>query len=139
MTRAIQALPRTEVDVLQATYFNGLSMREIAEQQELPPGTVKTRVRSDAERAKASVLTFAGPAGKSTTPRARAGCGASPLGNVQRSRNRSVFRFPAGLLAALAVAFTGREGAAAGGAETGRMPSTIVRSFVPSRMRVIGS
>ena len=50
LTRAIQELPPTEVEVLRAAYFEGLSLREIAERQALPLGTVKTRMRTALQR-----------------------------------------------------------------------------------------
>jgi RNA polymerase sigma-70 factor (ECF subfamily) len=46
LTRAFEALPSGELDVLRAAYFEGLSMSEIAERQALPLGTVKTRTRN---------------------------------------------------------------------------------------------
>lgn len=46
LTRAMKALPSGESDVLRAGYFEGLSMREIAERQGLPLGTVKSRTRN---------------------------------------------------------------------------------------------
>ena len=46
LTHAIEALPSGELSVLRAAYFEGLSMSEIAERQELPLGTVKTRTRN---------------------------------------------------------------------------------------------
>lgn len=43
--RALRGLPREQERVVRMSFFGGLSQREIADELELPLGTVKTRVR----------------------------------------------------------------------------------------------
>jgi RNA polymerase sigma-70 factor, ECF subfamily len=43
--KALSALPRTERDVLRSTYYEELSHKEIANQLDIPLGTVKSRSR----------------------------------------------------------------------------------------------
>jgi RNA polymerase sigma-70 factor (ECF subfamily) len=47
---AVDALPDREREVIELAYFSGLAQSEIAEQLELPLGTVKTRTRSALQR-----------------------------------------------------------------------------------------
>jgi RNA polymerase sigma-70 factor (ECF subfamily) len=47
---AVDALPEREREVIELAYFSGLAQSEIAEQLELPLGTVKTRTRSALQR-----------------------------------------------------------------------------------------
>lgn len=47
---AIAALPRDQQEVLALAYFQGLSHSQIAERQEQPLGTVKTRIRLAMQR-----------------------------------------------------------------------------------------
>ncbi|MCO4747837.1 MAG: sigma-70 family RNA polymerase sigma factor [Proteobacteria bacterium] len=42
---AVGALPDAQAGVLRGAYFDGKTLRQIAEEQELPLGTVKSRVR----------------------------------------------------------------------------------------------
>ena len=48
--RALDSLPEREREVIELAYFSGLAQSEIAEQLELPLGTVKTRTRSALQR-----------------------------------------------------------------------------------------
>jgi RNA polymerase sigma-70 factor, ECF subfamily len=48
--RAVDSLPEREREVIELAYFSGLAQSEIAEQLELPLGTVKTRTRSALQR-----------------------------------------------------------------------------------------
>jgi RNA polymerase sigma-70 factor (ECF subfamily) len=47
---AVDSLPDREREVIELAYFSGLAQSEIAEQLELPLGTVKTRTRSALQR-----------------------------------------------------------------------------------------
>jgi RNA polymerase sigma-70 factor, ECF subfamily len=47
---AVDSLPEREREVIELAYFSGLAQSEIAEQLELPLGTVKTRTRSALQR-----------------------------------------------------------------------------------------
>jgi RNA polymerase sigma-70 factor (ECF subfamily) len=47
---ALAELPPDQAEVLRCAYYAGLSLREIATQQEVPLGTVKSRVRLALER-----------------------------------------------------------------------------------------
>jgi RNA polymerase sigma-70 factor (ECF subfamily) len=47
---AVDSLPDREREVIELAYFSGLAQSEIAEQLELPLGTVKTRTRSGLQR-----------------------------------------------------------------------------------------
>ncbi len=47
---AVDALPEREREVIELAFFRGLSHSEVAEQLELPLGTVKTRIRSGLAR-----------------------------------------------------------------------------------------
>jgi RNA polymerase sigma-70 factor (ECF subfamily) len=47
---AVDSLPERERTVIELAYFSGLAQSEIAEQLELPLGTVKTRTRSALQR-----------------------------------------------------------------------------------------
>lgn len=47
---AVQTLPSEQLAVLQSTFVQGLSLSEIAQQQQLPLGTVKTRARLALEK-----------------------------------------------------------------------------------------
>jgi RNA polymerase sigma-70 factor, ECF subfamily len=47
---AVDALPDREREVIELAYFSGLAQSEIAEQLELPLGTVKARTRSALQR-----------------------------------------------------------------------------------------
>jgi RNA polymerase sigma-70 factor, ECF subfamily len=47
---AVDALPDREREVIELAYFSGLAQSEIAQQLELPLGTVKTRTRSALQR-----------------------------------------------------------------------------------------
>jgi RNA polymerase sigma-70 factor, ECF subfamily len=47
---AVDSLPHREREVIELAYFGGLAQSEIAEQLELPLGTVKTRTRSALQR-----------------------------------------------------------------------------------------
>jgi RNA polymerase sigma-70 factor, ECF subfamily len=47
---AVDSLPEREREVIELAYYNGLAQSEIAEQLELPLGTVKTRTRSALQR-----------------------------------------------------------------------------------------
>ena len=47
---AVDSLPEREREVIELAYFNGLAQSEIAQQLELPLGTVKTRTRSALQR-----------------------------------------------------------------------------------------
>jgi RNA polymerase sigma-70 factor, ECF subfamily len=44
--RAMSALPQSDQQLLRLAYFHGWTAREIAEEQGIPLGTVKTRIRS---------------------------------------------------------------------------------------------
>jgi len=45
LREALNALPEQQSTILQRAYFEGLSLREIADQEGVPLGTVKSRVR----------------------------------------------------------------------------------------------
>jgi len=47
---AVDSLPEREREVIELAYFSGLAQSEIAQQLELPLGTVKTRTRSALQR-----------------------------------------------------------------------------------------
>ena len=47
---AVDSLPEREREVIELAYYSGLAQSEIAEQLELPLGTVKTRTRSALQR-----------------------------------------------------------------------------------------
>jgi RNA polymerase sigma-70 factor (ECF subfamily) len=47
---AVDSLPDREREVIELAYFSGLAQSEIAQQLELPLGTVKTRTRSALQR-----------------------------------------------------------------------------------------
>jgi RNA polymerase sigma factor (sigma-70 family) len=47
---ALGALPPEQVEVIRGAYFQGRTLNEVAEQQKVPLGTVKTRVRLALER-----------------------------------------------------------------------------------------
>ena len=50
LRKAVQDLPDEQGLVLRGAYFDGLSLKEIAENQSLPLGTVKSRVRLALDR-----------------------------------------------------------------------------------------
>ena len=45
MTVAMATLPEEQITLLQLAFFDGLSHREIADQLDVPLGTVKSRLR----------------------------------------------------------------------------------------------
>ena len=47
---AMRSLPPEQVDALRGAYFQGQTLNQVAEQQKVPLGTVKTRVRLALER-----------------------------------------------------------------------------------------
>lgn len=51
---ALQTLPEEQASVLRAAYINGQALRQIAEQQQIPLGTVKTRARLALEKLRAA-------------------------------------------------------------------------------------
>ena len=54
------ALPEEQRQVLQLSYFDGLKIREIAEQMQIPEGTVKSRMRLGLERMRQTLQEKAG-------------------------------------------------------------------------------
>ena len=63
MRAALDALPDEQRTVVEGAYFGGLTLREIAEREGLPLGTVKSRLRlameklTEAMRARAVCMT----------------------------------------------------------------------------------
>ena len=48
--RALEQLPGPQREVLRRSYFSGQTLQEIAEHEQVPLGTVKTRVRLALEK-----------------------------------------------------------------------------------------
>jgi RNA polymerase sigma-70 factor (ECF subfamily) len=46
VARALDAIPRSQRELIEEAYFQGLTQSELAERHRLPLGTVKTRIRS---------------------------------------------------------------------------------------------
>ena len=60
MSKAIAELPEEQATVLRGAYFAGLSLREIADNESVPLGTVKSRVRLGLDRLRERLAPWAG-------------------------------------------------------------------------------
>ncbi len=60
VSSALAELPEEQASVLRGAYFGGLSLREIADNESVPLGTVKSRVRLGLERLREHLAPWAG-------------------------------------------------------------------------------
>ena len=56
--KALEGLPPEQRSLIEMSYFQGFSQRELAEQLELPLGTVKTRMRSGMQKLRNTLAEF---------------------------------------------------------------------------------